>query len=181
LFTFQIRKVIRKSLNILTIRFIHRDHNPDEQFWKFAVTGSNQNSELKLWSCENWTCLQTVQFQSSDEIKNVALKAALDLSAQFLLLSDIYRKNVFVLQMQQDSQDKMKFVSVSEFATPSPFLSMAMLEAGVKKVSDKHTMGEDDSDEEEDEPVEDPQGLYFDTKCVLRKLSSIEHSQYLDG
>ena len=52
----------------------------------------------------------------------------------------------------------MRFVSVSEFATPSPFLSMAMLEAGVKKVTDKHTVGEDDSDsDEDDEAVDDPQ------------------------
>ena len=48
-----------------------------------------------------------------------------------------------------------RFVSVSEFATPSPFLSMAMLEAGVKRVSDKHTLGEDDSeDDSEDEEID---------------------------
>ena len=48
-----------------------------------------------------------------------------------------------------------RFVSVSEFETPSPFLSMAMLEAGVKRVSDKHTLGEDDSeDDSEDEEID---------------------------
>ena len=31
------------------------------QFWKFAVTGCNQNQELKVWSCETWHCLQTIR------------------------------------------------------------------------------------------------------------------------
>ena len=45
---------------------------------------------------------------------------------------------------------------MSEFATPSPFLSMAMLEAGVRRVSEeKHTVGEDDSDDDsEDEEID---------------------------
>ena len=44
---------------------------------------------------------------------------------------------------------------MSEFATPSPFLSMAMIEAGVRRVSDKHTVGEDDSDDDsEDEEID---------------------------
>ena len=127
----------------------HRDHNPDEQIWKYALTGCCQNNELKLWSCENWTCLQTVQFSANDG-KRVALQAVMDITAQYLLLSDIFRKNVYVLQLQNQNADKVKFVSVSEFATPSPLLSMAMLEAGIKKVTDKHnTLDSDDEDEED--------------------------------
>ena len=30
------------------------------QFWKYAVTGANNNTEIKLWSCEKWDCLQTI-------------------------------------------------------------------------------------------------------------------------
>ena len=84
----------------------------------------------------------------------MALKAVLDLSAQYLLLSDIHRKIVYVLQLEI-KDDRARFVSVSEFATPSPFISMAMLEAGVRKVADKHTLGEDDDsdDDSEDEEI----------------------------
>ena len=137
----------------------HKDHQPDEQFWKYALTGSNQNTELKLWSCENWTCLQTVQIKHTSsgiqDGKPMALKAVLDLSAQYLLLSDIHRKIVYVLQLEI-KDDRARFVSVSEFATPSPFLSMAMLEAGVRRVADKHTLGEDDDsdDDSEDEEID---------------------------
>lgn len=142
----------------------HRDHLPGAQIWKYALTGSCAMSgtcmttELKLWSCENWTCLQTVQIKPTDG-KPVALKAVLDLSAQYVLLSDIYRKIVYVLQLEISEEDGVRFVSVSEFATPSSFMSMALLEAGVRKVADKHTLGEDDDsdDDEDDEIVEDPQ------------------------
>ena len=78
----------------------HKDHQPDEPFWKFAVTGSNFNSELKIWSCETWSCLQTIKFAPNDESETV-LKAALDLTAKFLVLSDINRKNVYILQFQE--------------------------------------------------------------------------------
>jgi len=137
----------------------HKDHQPDEQFWKYALTGSCQNTELKLWSCENWTCLQTVQIKHTpsgmQDGKPMALEAVLDLSAQYLLLSDIHRKIVYVLQLEI-KDDRARFVSVSEFATPSPFLSMAMLEAGVRRVADKHTLGEDDDsdDDSEDEEID---------------------------
>ncbi len=87
----------------------HRDHRSEEQFWKFAVTGAQHNSEIKLWSCENWTCLQTVKFRppksegGDGRNGDVVLKAALDLSAKFLVLSDINRKNVYILQLKEVS------------------------------------------------------------------------------
>lgn len=85
----------------------HQDHQTDEQFWKFALTGSSYNTELKLWSCENWKCLQTVQIRPEDK-KNIALKAVLDLSAQYLILSDIHRTNVYVLKLETKG-DKVSF------------------------------------------------------------------------
>ena len=88
----------------------HKEHNPEDQFWKYALTGSNNNTEIKLWSCENWTCLQTVQIKPSDG-KRIELKAELDLTAQYLLLSDIHRKNVYVLQLES-TNDKVRTVCI---------------------------------------------------------------------
>jgi enhancer of mRNA-decapping protein 4 len=62
------------------------------QFWKFAVTGAENNSELKIWSCESWTCLQTIKFTPEVGKKDIVLKAGLDLGAGYLLLSDINYK-----------------------------------------------------------------------------------------
>nr|XP_037284210.1 enhancer of mRNA-decapping protein 4-like [Rhipicephalus microplus] len=41
--------------------------DPDTQFWKFALTGTDRNTELKIWSCETWACLQTIRFVMSPE------------------------------------------------------------------------------------------------------------------
>jgi enhancer of mRNA-decapping protein 4 len=62
------------------------------QFWKFAITGAENNSELKVWSCESWTCLQTIRFTPEAGKQDIVLKAGLDLGAGYLLLSDINYK-----------------------------------------------------------------------------------------
>ncbi len=63
------------------------------------------NSELKIWSCATWTCLQTIRFQPLED-GPLAIKVAMDLSAKFLLLSDIYRKNVYVMQLKEVRKHK---------------------------------------------------------------------------
>lgn len=31
-------------------------------FWRFLITGADQNRELKMWCTVSWTCLQTVRY-----------------------------------------------------------------------------------------------------------------------
>ena len=38
----------------------HSSHQPGVQYWKYAVIGCSLNIELNVWSCESWTCLQTI-------------------------------------------------------------------------------------------------------------------------
>ena len=139
----------------------HKNYNPDVQFWKFVVTGAEKNSEIRIWSCETWECLQTVSFRpvlknelfSQGDPPVPAFKISLDLTSQFLLLSDINRKNVYVLQLQAEGEDRpVTIVSVSEFATPSPFLSMSILEAGIRKrADDPHTLSDVESDDDDND------------------------------
>ena len=65
-----------------------------------TVSGANRNTELKIWSCATWSCLQTINF-STPSPSTMELKAALDLSAKYLLLSDIHRKIVYVLRLEE--------------------------------------------------------------------------------
>jgi len=96
-----------KPLSSLFFLDNHRDKNNEEPFWKYVVTGCDYNAELKIWSCESWACLQTIRFRpqsppsSPTAPAQIQLKAALDVSAKFLLLSDIFRKNIYVLQLQE--------------------------------------------------------------------------------
>ena len=71
------------------------------QFWKFAITGADNDQEIKIWACESWTCLQTLRFLPNFSLSPgfvdsrppfPCIKARLDLSANHLILTDINRK-----------------------------------------------------------------------------------------
>ncbi|KAK9510735.1 hypothetical protein O3M35_005461 [Rhynocoris fuscipes] len=109
------------------------DH--DTQFWKYAVTGAQDNCELKLWSCETWECIQTIKFTTSTNISTAAkkLKAAIDLTAGYILLSDMYYRLLYVLELQKNGNETLPFVrSISEFKLPYPILSFGIVDAGPK-------------------------------------------------
>ncbi|KAJ8777966.1 hypothetical protein J1605_014071 [Eschrichtius robustus] len=73
----------------------HKKQDPEVPFWRFLITGADQNRELKMWCTVSWTCLQTIRF-SPDIFSSVSvppsLKVCLDLSAEYLILSDVQRK-----------------------------------------------------------------------------------------
>ncbi|XP_014468232.1 PREDICTED: enhancer of mRNA-decapping protein 4 isoform X2 [Dinoponera quadriceps] len=114
----------------------HKNYHPDVQFWRFAVTGCDNNSELKVWSCEVWSCLQTIKFAPTPSTgKMPVLKAGLDLSAGYLLLSDIYNKVLYILSLSKDRGEALACVStVSEFLLPYPILSFGIVDAGQRKI-----------------------------------------------
>ncbi|XP_065299211.1 enhancer of mRNA-decapping protein 4 isoform X1 [Dermacentor albipictus] len=103
--------------------------NPDTQFWKYALTGTDSNTELKIWSCETWACLQTIRFIVSpgDMAPLPALKVEMDPTSSYLVLSDIHRKVMYVGQVQQDT--KAELVTLALFPVVLPVLSFTVVEA----------------------------------------------------
>lgn len=91
---------------------------------------------MKVWSCEVWSCLQTIKFAPTPSTgKLPVLKAGLDLSAGYLLLSDIYNKVLYILSLIKDNGDTLTSVStISEFLLPYPILSFGIVDAGLCKV-----------------------------------------------
>ncbi|KAL4234139.1 enhancer of mRNA decapping 4 [Mactra antiquata] len=136
-----------KPMSCLFFLDDHKNCSPDAQFWKFAITGANYNQEIKLWSCESWKCLQTIRFlcppnMPSNFSVEPCMKASLDLSAKFFVLSDIKRNVLYVLQIYQDSlQNTAHVSSVSEFTLAQPCLSFAILSAGTRRL--KKSKGDD--------------------------------------
>ncbi|XP_014208396.1 enhancer of mRNA-decapping protein 4 [Copidosoma floridanum] len=114
----------------------HKNFNTDTQFWRFAVTGCNNNTVIKLWSCESWTCLQTINFAPHPLTgKMPVLKAGLDLAASYLFLSDIYNKVLYIFSILKDSEDAVACLNtVSEFLLPSSFMSFSIVEAGQRRL-----------------------------------------------
>uniref|UniRef100_A0A667WLK4 Enhancer of mRNA-decapping protein 4 n=1 Tax=Myripristis murdjan TaxID=586833 RepID=A0A667WLK4_9TELE len=118
----------------------HKKQDPDVPFWRFLITGADQNQELKMWCTVSWTCLQTIRFSPDPFNLSVlpSLKASLDLSAEYLILSDVQRKVLYVMELRQD-QDKGKasFTAVSEFLLTHPVLSFGVQEVTQSRL--RHT------------------------------------------
>ncbi|XP_069757563.1 enhancer of mRNA-decapping protein 4 isoform X2 [Narcine bancroftii] len=118
----------------------HIKQDPEVPFWRFLITGADQNRELKMWCTVSWTCLQTIRFMPDSFNANVqpSLKASLDLSAEYLILSDVQRKVLYVMELHQNQDDgKAHFVSISEFLLTHPVLSFGIQD--VSRCRPRHT------------------------------------------
>ncbi|XP_067409138.1 enhancer of mRNA-decapping protein 4 [Emydura macquarii macquarii] len=108
----------------------HKKQDPEVPFWRFLITGADQNRELKMWCTVSWTCLQTIRF-SPDIFNSMSvlpsLKACLDLSAEYLILSDVQRKVLYVMELMQNQEEgRAYFSSISEFLLTHPVLSFGI-------------------------------------------------------
>lgn len=107
----------------------HKKQDPEVPFWRFLITGADQNQELKMWCTVSWTCLQTISFTPDPYNSSVlpSLKASLDLSSEYLILSDVQRKVLYVMELQQNlEKGKASFTAVSEFLLTYPVLSFGV-------------------------------------------------------
>ncbi|RUS79456.1 hypothetical protein EGW08_012797 [Elysia chlorotica] len=126
----------------------HKHQMTDLQLWKFALTGANHNTEIKLWSCETWACVQTLNFLSPIKQPDLKLqfKSEIDLSSKYLALSDINSKVLYVLQIHQNySRSTAHVSSVSQFMLTQPCLSFAIFDAAVKRF--RHSANDSHLDE----------------------------------
>ncbi|XP_037297745.1 enhancer of mRNA-decapping protein 4 isoform X2 [Manduca sexta] len=125
-----------KPLSCLFFLDNHKNYNSDVQFWKFAVTGAENNTTIKIWSCKSWNCVQTITFTPSVGAESsLGLKAMLDTSASYLLLSDFNTRSLYVLNMARDTDDSTAYCrSISEFLLPFPVLSLCIIEAEEQQV-----------------------------------------------
>lgn len=80
--------------------------------------------------------MQTIKFAPTPSTGKVpVLKAGLDLSAGYLLLSDIYNKVLYILSISKVSGEALACVStISEFLLPYPILSFGIVDAGQRKI-----------------------------------------------
>ncbi|XP_069821989.1 enhancer of mRNA-decapping protein 4 isoform X2 [Dendropsophus ebraccatus] len=107
----------------------HKKQDPDVPFWRFLITGADQNRQIKMWCTVSWTCLQTIRFSPDPFSSSVlpGLKASLDLSAEFLILTDVHRKVLYVMELHQNQDNgKAAFTSISEFLLTHPVLSFGI-------------------------------------------------------
>lgn len=163
---------------------------PDDKtpFWRFLITGANHNSELKIWCTVTWTCLQTIRFQlPASNLTFVSppplkFKASLDLSAKYLVLSDIDRKVLYVFLLHEDlEQGRAHLTSVAHFILTQPLLSFVITEAKMFKASVRDSMDQDGDialqdkpDEEEDQETEDAFEASGDQEDDVKPLPTVK-------
>ncbi|XP_077566843.1 enhancer of mRNA-decapping protein 4 [Stigmatopora nigra] len=155
----------------------HKRQDPEVQFWRFLITGADQNQELKLWCTVSWSCLQTIRF--SPDPMNMAvlptLKASLDLSAEYLILSDVQRKVLYVMELTQDPvKGKATFTAVSEFLLTHPVLSFGVQEVAHSRLRHTEVLpAEEESETATTDgtqgPTESKSGIQIKLYCVHTK------------
>ncbi|XP_021263666.1 enhancer of mRNA-decapping protein 4 isoform X1 [Numida meleagris] len=138
----------------------HKKQDPEVPFWRFLITGAEQNRELKMWCTVSWTCLQTVRF-SPDIFSSMSilpsLKVCLDLSAEYLILSDVQRKVLYVMELMQNQEEgKAYFSSISEFLLTHPVLSFGI--QAVSRCRLRHTEVLPAEEENDNLSIEGAQG-----------------------
>ncbi|XP_078608000.1 enhancer of mRNA-decapping protein 4-like isoform X2 [Branchiostoma floridae x Branchiostoma japonicum] len=157
----------------------HKLADPNMPFWRFLITGADYNRELKVWCTVSWTCLQTLRFGSSPSPglssaeEEPCLKACMDLSASYLVLSDITRKVLYVLQVYQNADDgKAGIVSLAEYLLTQPLLSFAIADASLRKfksVNAEVEVEEDMTGGEGDHSASNDTGVLLKLFCVHTK------------
>ncbi|CAJ1057517.1 enhancer of mRNA-decapping protein 4 isoform X3 [Xyrichtys novacula] len=155
----------------------HKRQDPEVPFWRFLITGADQNQELKMWCTVSWTCLQTIRFSPDVFNSSVlpSLKACLDLSAEYLILTDVQRKVLYVMELRQDlEKGKATFTAVSEFLLTHPVLSFGVRDVAHSRL--RHTevlTAEEESESLTTEgtqgPTESKSGIQIKLYCVHTK------------
>uniref|UniRef100_A0A673HJ64 Enhancer of mRNA-decapping protein 4 n=1 Tax=Sinocyclocheilus rhinocerous TaxID=307959 RepID=A0A673HJ64_9TELE len=128
----------------------HKKQDPEVPFWRFLITGADQNQELKMWCTVSWTCLQTIRFSPDPFNSSVlpSLKASLDLSAEFLILSDVQRKVLYVMELLQDQEKGCaSFTAVSEFLLTHPVLSFGVQDVARARLRHTEVLPPDEESE----------------------------------
>ncbi|KAI3371658.1 hypothetical protein L3Q82_024222 [Scortum barcoo] len=155
----------------------HKRQDPEVPFWRFLITGADQNQELKMWCTVSWTCLQTIRFSPDMFNSSVlpSLKASLDLSAEYLILTDVQRKVLYVMELRQDlEKGKATFTAVSEFLLTHPVLSFGVREVAHSRLRHTEVLpAEEESESLTTEgtqgPTESKSGIQIKLYCVHTK------------
>lgn len=88
---------------------------PSNSLWKHAITTCDNNTEIKVWCCSTWKCTQTIYFKASSAM---ILKAEIDRTSSYLVLSDVKNRGLYVLQIVKDSdQDDNDIIKIKKRVT----------------------------------------------------------------
>nr|XP_039255621.1 enhancer of mRNA-decapping protein 4-like isoform X1 [Styela clava] len=126
-------------------------------YWRFMLTGCSQNNELKIWCTVSWTCLQTITFESPPVTSSSlpALKCGLHAASDYLIVSDINRKVMYVMGCVTDlEQGRASLNSIAQYFLTTPLLSFAIVDAQKYKFKNLVAMDEEETEDRNGEQAE---------------------------
>uniref|UniRef100_A0A4W4HE44 Enhancer of mRNA-decapping protein 4 n=1 Tax=Electrophorus electricus TaxID=8005 RepID=A0A4W4HE44_ELEEL len=167
----------------------HKKQDPDMPFWRFLITGADQNQELKMWCTVSWTCLQTIRFSPDPLNSHVlpSLKASLDLSAECLILTDVQRKVLYVMELFQDQEKgRARFTAVSEFLLTHPVLSFGVQDVSHARLRHTEVLPPDEESESmttegSQGPLESKSGIQIKLYCVHTNVEALNSDKESGG
>lgn len=157
-----------KPVSALAFLDDHTVVRPSEaggSFWKHALTATDHNTEIKLWRCDDWSCIQRICFKPTAFDSRLDFKLDIDASSSYLVLSEQTNRVLYALQIARPQQQQqgeggdavatstVAFKAVAEFPLSSSILSFGI--AGATK--GKYQCGrlqDDDLDEYEQEEAD---------------------------
>ncbi|EDW63920.2 uncharacterized protein Dvir_GJ17172 [Drosophila virilis] len=73
----------------------------EDAYWQYVITTSDHNTEIKLWNCSLWECLQTINIMASvpPTVHPGMFIAGIDRSANYLVISSLDALAVYVMQI----------------------------------------------------------------------------------
>ncbi|XP_050076513.1 enhancer of mRNA-decapping protein 4 homolog [Anopheles maculipalpis] len=166
----------------------------NKTIWKHAITCAEHNSEIKVWCCESWECLQTVRLTSPIADTTLHFKAEIDISSTYLVLTERTTRQIYVLQIRKGkgtaspvtetelpskkailtkeststrSIVQPYIVSIAEYPLSASVLGFAILYASSS--SSKYGDYEDEDDEDQTSP-----------QCVLIRMFLVQPNNLQD-
>ncbi|EDW29114.1 GL18592 [Drosophila persimilis] len=118
----------------------------EESYWQHVITTSDNNTEIKLWNCSLWECLQTINIVAALAVPGQFI-AGIDRSANYLVVSCLESLAVYVMQIGSVSGDAgdagelsdgegndQRIQNVAEFKLSSGILSFSIVNAAMRRL-----------------------------------------------
>ncbi|TSS72701.1 Enhancer of mRNA-decapping protein 4 [Bagarius yarrelli] len=163
-------------------------HDGYVKFWQIYIEGQDQPRCLHEWQPHNGRPLSCLLFCdnhkkqdpefSPDPINSSvlpSLKASLDLSAECLILTDVQRKVLYVMELLQDQEKgHASFMAVSEFLLTHPVLSFGVQDVSRARLRHTEVLPPDEESESittegSQGPLESKSGIQIKLYCVHTK------------
>ncbi|XP_034666719.1 enhancer of mRNA-decapping protein 4 homolog [Drosophila subobscura] len=121
----------------------------EESYWQHVITTSDSNTEIKLWNCSLWECLQTINIATAATMQGAQFIAGIDRSANYLVVSCLDNLAVYVMQIGSvtgseagdagsDLSDgegtDQRIQNVAEFKLSSGILSFSIVNAAMRRL-----------------------------------------------